>query len=210
MNDLLNRALAKNNNEHPVGDPQNADDVLVFMFGSITLALTSQFSENEETLIGVEMAAEMFGMSDVKVTRNNAHDYTLTAIQTRTGKAYEINGVYDPKSGGLRMVEKTDGNIDGFFEFVPLGSDQYAFQTTTERSIVNYKDGKILSFVYAYDSAGYSSESDSIYPSGEDVNTEWVLSKEEDEYQQYINFDGKTFKLNVNTFGGRKKIEIPS
>lgn len=213
MNTMLDKALSKNNNEHPQGDPQNTENVFVLMFGSISMALTSQFCENEQMLKGVEMAAEMFGLTNVKVTRNKAHDYTLTATQARTEGPYELHGVYDPTSGGLRMVEKTDGKVTTFFEFIPLGSDQYALQTRTERGIVNYKDGKVLSFVYTmlyYDGNEYNSESDSIYPSGSGANIEWAASKGEDEYSQYIKFDGKNFKINVQTFGERVKVEIPS
>ncbi len=213
MNTLLDQAVAKNNNEHPEGDPQSTHSVFALMFGSVSIALTSQFCEDEAYLAAIESVAGMMGLSDAKATRNAAHDYTLTAIKTRNQQPFEINAVYDPTSGGLRMVEKTDGKVTEFFEFIPLGSDQYAFQTDTERGIVNYKNGKALSFVYsktARKDSTYSSESDSIYPSGAGADIEWVAPKGEDGYEQYFHFDGENIKLSVDAFGERIKTQIPS
>jgi hypothetical protein len=213
MNTILDQALAKNNNEHPEGDPQSTHNVFPFVFGSIPIALTSQFCEDEAILTSVESVAGMMGLSDAKAIRNRAHDYTMTAIKTRSQEPYEINAVYDPTSGGLRMVEKTDGKVTEFFEFIPLGSDQYAFQRNAERGIVNYKNGAILSFVYTKNNSKdgeYNSESDSIYPSGAGANIEWVTSEGEDGYEQYFYFDGKNIKLSVDAFGKRVKTEIPS
>ena len=213
MNTLLDQALAKNNIKYPKDDPQSTHRVFSFMLGSIPIALTSQFCEDEAMLEAIVMVADMMGLSDAKATRNGAHDYTLTAIKTRKQQPYEINAVYDPSSGGLRMVEKTDGEVTEFYEFIPLGSDQYAFQTNTERAIVGYKDGKTLSFVYTKINTKdekYSSKSDSIYPSGSDANNEWVTAKGEDQYEQYFYFDGENIKINVDAFGERIKRQIPS
>lgn len=205
--------LAKNNVKHPEGDPQSTQDVITLMFGSIPMALTSQFCENEEMLKGVESVGELLALSDVKVTSNKAHDYTLTEIQKSSQQPYEINAVYDPTNGGIRMVEKTGGKVTEFFEFIPLGSDQYAFQTNSERGIVNFKDRKTSSFVYtklSFNDSKYSSESDSIYPSGTGASMEWAVFRGEDGYEQYFNFDGKNIKLSMQTFKERIKTEIPS
>lgn len=213
MNTLVDQALAKNNNAHPDGDPQNTENVISLMFGSISIALTAQFCEDEAMLGAVESVAEMIGMSDAKAIRNKAHDYTLSAIKTHNQQPYEINGVYDLTSGGLRMVEKTDGKVTEFFEFIPLGSDQYAFQTDIERAVVNYKDGKLISFIYTISNrqdAVYDNETDSIYPMGTGANNEWTAPKGEDGYEQYFSYDGKNIKLSVNAFGERIKTEIPA
>lgn len=212
MNTVLDQALAKNNNEHPEGDPQNTQNVIALMFGSISIALTSQFCEDEAMLEAIKMVADMMGLSDAKATRNAAHDYTLTAIKTRNQQPYELNGVYDPMSGGLRMVERSDGKVTEFFEFIPLGGDQYAFQTDTERAVVNYKDGRALSFTYTKSDSkdAYDNESDSIYPSGAGASVEWIAPKGEDGYEKYFSYDGKNIKLSVDAFGERIKAEIPA
>ena len=211
LNTLVDQAVTKNNMEHPEGDPQGTHKVFTYMFGSIPVALTSQFCEDEAMLTAIESVAYMMGLSEAKVSRNGPHDYTLTAITSRKQEAYEVNAVYDTSSGGMRMVEKTDGEVTEFFEFIPLGSDKYAFQTNTERGIVNYKDGKTLSFVYTKlnpKDREYSSQSDSIYPSGAGASIEWVAAKGEDGYEQYLNFDGEYIKLSVEFFGDRTKTQI--
>lgn len=212
MNTVLDQALAKNNNEHPEGELQNTQNVFALMFGSVSIALTSQFCEDEAMLTSIEMVADMMGLSDAKATRNAAHDYKLTAIKTHNQQEYEINAVYYPTSGGLRMVEKTDGKVTEFFEFIPLGGDQYAFQTDTERAVVNYKDGRALSFTYTKSDSkdAYDNESDSIYPSGAGASVEWIAPKGEDGYEKYFSYDGKNIKLSVDAFGERIKAEIPA
>lgn len=213
MNTLLDQALAKNNNEYPEGDPQSTHNVFALMFNSVAMALTSQFCEDEAMLAAIESVADLMGLSDAKTTRNGAHDYTLTASKTRNQQPYEINAVYDPDTGGLRMVEKTDGKVTGFFEFIPLSADQYALQTSTERGIVHYKDGKTLSFVYTKlktKDSEYHSDSDSIYPSGAGASIEWVAPKGEDGYEQYFFFDGENITISVYFFGERTKTQIPS
>ncbi len=221
MSTLLEQALTKNNKAHPEGDPNNTEDVIPLMFGSIAMGFTAYFGEDETYYEGIASTAEMIGITDGKVTRNAAHNYTLSGKEPRDKLPYEINGMYDPATGSLRMVERTDGKITEFFEFIPLGNDQYAFQTDEERAIVIYKNGELESFSYTkisnyntnlFDdpSIKYDGESDSIYPTGVGANTDWVLARGEDSYAEYYAFNGTTIKISYETFNGRVKVEIPA
>ncbi|NLH00916.1 MAG: hypothetical protein GX488_03255 [Clostridiales bacterium] len=152
----------------------------------------------------------MVGITEAKMTRNGAHDYTLSG-KTFGGKVFEMKGVYDPATGGLRMVNNTGGTITEFFEFIPLGDGQYAFQNDTERALGVYRDGNLESFVYtrAGSNAGYDNKTDSIFPAGAPVDGNWAAGRGENDYAEHYSFDGQTVKLNVKTFGGRIITEIP-
>ncbi len=212
MNTLLQQSLTKNNKTHPMGDPQNTDGVIPLMFGLPALGFTAYFGEDESYYEGIVSAAEIYGIMEAKVTRNATNDYTLSGKEPGKKLPYEINGIYDPATRSLRMVEKTDGTVTEFLEFVPLEGDQYAFQTSKERAIVIYKNGKLESFTYtkiSYGDTDYNSQSDSIYYDGMGATDEWVASRGEDGYEEFYSFTGKSIKLNVNTFSGRVKVEIP-
>ncbi|NCB52995.1 MAG: hypothetical protein EOM54_14140 [Clostridia bacterium] len=209
MSTLLNKTLESYNKEHPEGDPKNAAEVMPLLFNSIDLCFTAYFCEDEAAYAGIVAAAEMVGITETKMTRNGAHDYTLLG-KTFGGKAFEIQGVYDPSTGGLRMVNNTEGTITEYFEFIPLGDGQYAFQNDTERALAVYRDGNLESFVYTRtgSNAGYDNETDSIFPAGAPVDENWAVGRGKNDYAEYYAFDGQTVKLNVKTFGDRVIDEI--
>ena len=211
MSTLLNKTLESYNKEHPEGDPKNAAEVMPLLFHSIDLCFTAYFCEDEAAYAGIVAAAEMVGITETKMTRNGAHDYTLSG-KTFGGKAFEMKGVYDSATGGLRMLKNTEGTITEFFEFIPLGDGQYAFQNDTERALAIYQDGNLESFVYTRtgSNAGYDNETDSIFPAGAPVDGNWAAGRGENDYAEYYAFDGQTVKLNVKTFGGRVIEEIPA
>ncbi len=219
MATLLDQTLTKHNKAHPEGDPESTEDVVPFIFGSFSMPLTSSFSEDEVYEEGIASTADFIGITEVKLTRNAPHDYTLTGKQPGDDSPFEIHGIYDPATGSLRMVAKSDGKVTESFEFIPLGGDQYAFQADEERAVVTYKSGKLESFIYTrtnnyFTRIGdggfkYHSESDSIYPAGTGVNEKWAAVKGEDDYAEYYAFDGTTIKLSAKPFDERVKVEIP-
>jgi hypothetical protein len=212
MSTLLNQALSENNGKHPEGDPQNTEAVMPLLFNSISMSFTACFGEDETAYAGIISAAEMLGITEAGVTRNAAHDYTLSGKTFKDQLPYEIHGVYDTAVGGLRMTETTNGKVTEFFEFIPLGDGRYVFQTDDERAFVLYRNGKLESFVYTRTDggAGYSGDTDSIYPAGAGVDEKWAAGTGGDVYAEHYAFDGQTIKLNVKTFGGRLKVEIPA
>ncbi len=212
MSTLLKRALEQYNTEHPEGDPQNAAAVMPLMFNSVALCFTAGFGEDEAGHAGIVSAAEMLGITEAKVTRNGANDYMLSAKTFSDKQSFEIHGVYDPATDGFRMLEKKEGKVTEFYEFIPLGDGHYAFQNDTERALAVYRDGKLESFVYTRTNseAGYHNETDSIFPAGVQADESWVLGPGEDVCEEYYYFDGQVIKLNVETFFGRVITEIPA
>ncbi|MGE4277187.1 MAG: hypothetical protein AB7E30_08420 [Lawsonibacter sp.] len=212
MSTLLNESLEEYDKEHPDGDPQTISEVIPLLFNSLDLSFTACFGEDETAYAGIVSAAEMLGITEAKVMRNGAHDYTLSGKTFRDKQSFEIHGIYDPATGGLRTLKKTEGMITEFFEFIPLGDGEYAFQNDEERAIVVYQNGKLKSFVYTKtgSNAGYDNETDSIFPAGTWVDMDWTAGLGEDVYTEYYSFDGKTIHLNVNTFSGRIITEIPA
>ncbi|HEX2947115.1 MAG TPA: hypothetical protein VHT96_14305 [Clostridia bacterium] len=211
MNNLLNRSLAKNNKAVPENDPQSTSDLSPFMFNPIPLCYTNAFCEDPLMIDATISAIEMLGITEAKVTRNAEHNYTISGKEAGTNTPFEINGIYTPTSKSLRMVEKKDGKVDSFFEFIPLGDNKYAFQTNKERAIVVYKDGKVLSFTYSMlaEAPYYDSESDSIYPAGKGADDSWISQKGEDNYQEFYSFNGTTIRINADGINRRVKVEIP-
>lgn len=211
MNTLMDQALTKNNREHPEGDPKNADDVVPFMFISIPFSYTAYFGEDETMYEGIVSMAEMMGISEAKVTRTAQHNYTLTGKTFRENLPYEINGVYDSANGSIRMTEKEGGKVIEFLEFVPLGNEKYALQSSKERAVVLYGGGKIESFIYTETNADdvYSAEGDSIFPEGPASEDGWADGRAEEEYRQHYEYNGGTIKLNYQAFDKRVELEIP-
>ena len=86
--------------------------------------------------------------------------------------------------------------VDSFYEFVPLGNDQYAFQTPSERLVVDYTDA-VKSMTYTsldIDAAQkYDVSTEGIYPKGEGANVEWV--KQRGAFTQVYSFDGSTLTV---------------
>lgn len=212
MSTLLNQSLEDYNKKHPEGDPQSVAQVMPLLFNSMGLCFTAYFCEDEAAYAGIVAAAEMVGITETKMTRNGAHDYTLSGKTFGTKQAFEIRGVYDPDTGGLRMLKNTGETTTEFFEFIPLGDGQYALQNDTERALAVYRDGNLASFVYTRtgSNAGYDSETDSIFPAGAPVDGNWAAGRGENDYAEYYAFDGQTVKLNVKTFGGRVIAGIPA
>lgn len=211
MNDLLNRALEKNNKAVPENDPQSTNGLFPLMLASIPLSLTNGFCEDPVMIDATVSSIEMLGIEEAKVTRNAEHNYTISGKKAVTNTPLVINGVYAPANKSLRMVEKKDGEVASFYEFIPLGDNKYAFQTDKERAIVVYKDGKILSFTYSLlgKAPYYDSESDSIYPEGKGTDDSWISQKGEDSYQEFYSFNGTTIRINANAIKNRVKAEIP-
>jgi hypothetical protein len=203
MNTLLDQSLTKN----------NLDGIFPLQFNSIPFAMTSTFCEDEAQLQAIVVVTEMLGMYDTQVTRNAAHDYSIIGKKSRNDEVYEIHGVYDPAVGSLRMIEKTEGEVTEFLEFVPLGNNLYALQTQKERGLITWQDNQLIAYRYtklADKQEKYDSESDSIYPSGNGADAQWVAPLGEDGYAEFYHFENKAIRLNVDTFTGRVQTEIPA
>lgn len=205
INKMREVAIDTNNREHAESDPQYIAGAMPILLYSVSPAIicASGFSEDEMANNGISEAAGYVGITDAKAVRNGMYDYTLTGNRFSDGKAFEVHSLCDPDTGGLRILEIVEGSVTEFLEFIPLGDDQYAMQTSLERAYVTYCDGELKNFTYtrAIDSARYSNETDSIYPVGGQSGVDWAEASSAGR-DEYVAFDGKTVKLEIKPFFG--------
>jgi hypothetical protein len=155
---------------------------------------------------------EMYGCTEVKLKHDAANDYVLTGKRAGMEDPFNIHCAYSPDKDSLRIVDINGAEKVELFEFVPLGGDKYAFQTLYERGIVEYRDGKVTSFIYSLrprtKESAYNPDADSIYPDGSGADESWVSKLGEDAYEQFITYDGARLKISATDFMGNKiKIE---
>ena len=183
------------------------------LISSGDLAFTSNLCEDQVQLDAVVKLWKMFGVTDMKLKHDAAHDYVLTGKRMGLDTTFEIHCTFDPETGSLRLTDIDGGEVLELYEFVPLGGDKYAFQTLYERAIVEYKDGKIMSFIYSLNkrdkALAYNSGSDGIYGKSGEVDEAWVSKAGEDSCEQFISSNGTKLKIAADSFTGeRLKVEI--
>jgi hypothetical protein len=210
---LVNKSALLHDKALPKDDPKRLESILFSPLTSADLAFTAVLSEDQTQLDAVVQVWEMFGCTDVKLKHDIPNDYTLTGKRAGVDTSFELHCMYSPEKGSLRLVDKDGSQLVELYEFVPLGEDKYAFQSLYERGIVEYKNGKILSLIYSLNkrdkASAYDITKDSIYPEGQGTDEAWVLKYGEDNYEQYISFNGSTLKIAADSFmGGRLKAEI--
>lgn len=183
------------------------------LISSGDLSFTSSLCEDQTQLDAVVQLWEMFGVTDMKLIHDAANEYILTGKRMGLDTTFEIQCSFNPETGSLRLLDTDGGEVLEFYEFLPLGGDKYAFQTMYERAIVEYKDGKIISFIYSLNKRekelAYNSASDGIYGKSDGIDEAWVSVKGEDSYDQFITGTGTKLNIAADSFSGdRFKTEI--
>ena len=178
INTMRDGAIDANNREHAESDSQHIAIAMPMLLYSMSpeIICATGFSEDEMANNGITEAAGYMGITDAKAVRNGMYDYTLTGNRFSDGQAFEVHCLCDPDTGGLRILEKVGGAVTEFLEFIPLGDNKYALQTSLERAYVTYRDGEFENLIYtrAVDSAKYNNEADSIYPTGSLSGSDWT------------------------------------
>lgn len=213
LDKLVNRSALLYDKTLSNDDPKRLGNVFFSPLTSADLAFTATLCEDQTQLDGVVKVWEMFGCTDVKLKHDVAHDYTLTGKRAGLDTSFELHCSYSLENGSLLLADNDGGEMKELYEFVPLGGDKYAFQTLFERGIVEYKDGKIISFIYSLNkrdkASAYDINKDSIYPNGQGTDEAWVAKNGEDSYEQFISYNGNKLKIAANSFmGDRLKAEI--
>lgn len=189
------------------------DSVFLYLtaFYSWELAMGASFTEEtgwEQLRQGIVMAYDMFGGTEVEVTRNDAHNYTVSYTNSDGARMTEYFRA--DAQNGIQMICYKDGVLNEFFEFIALGDDTYAWQSDTERMWMRYQDKTILSCWYSSlsEEASPYTEAELLYGTDCQPDDAWVM--ERDELHTQISFDGTT--LDVTTvnffFGGIGHAEI--
>lgn len=213
LDKLINKSVLLHDKTVPKDESISASFITFSLLSSGDLAFTASLSEDQVQLDAVVQVWQMFGSTDVKLRHDAANDYILTGKRAGLDTTFEIQCSFNPGTGSLRLIDTDGGEVLELYEFIPLGGDKYAFQTLYERAIVEYKDGKITSFIYSLNkrdkSQAYNSDSDSIYKKSSGVDEAWVSKAGEDTYEQFISYDGTKLKIAADSFSGeRLKAEI--
>lgn len=213
LDKLINKSILLHDKAVPEDQRIGAKLVVYSPLSSGDLAFLSNLSENQVQLDAVVQVWQMFGCTDVKLRHDAAHDYVLTGKRSGRDATFEIHCSFNPVAGSLRLTDIDGGEAFELYEFVPLGGDKYAFQTLYARAIVEYKDGKIISFVYSLNKTdktlAYNSETDGIYGKSGAAGEAWVSKAGDDSYERFVSYDGTKLKIASDIFTGeRLKAEI--
>ncbi len=189
------------------------DSVYLYLtaFYSWELAMGASFTEEtswEQLRQGIVMAYEMFGGTEVEVTRNDAHNYTVSYTNGDDVKMTEYFRA--DAHNGIQMICYKDGVLSEFFEFIELGDNTYVWQSDTERMLMHFRDNVVYECYYSSlpeDTAMYA-EADLLYGTGNQPNVAWVMERED--FHTCISFDGTALDVTtVNFFiGGIGHAEI--
>lgn len=213
LDKLVNKSVLLNDKATSMENRISASFVSFTLLPSGDLSFVSNLSEDQVQLDAIVQLWESFGVKDMKLKHETAHDYILTGSRMGVDTAFEIHCSFAPETGALRLIDTDGGEVLEFYEFVPLGGDKFAFQTLYERGIVEYKDGKIVFFVYSLNkrdkALAYNTDSDGIYGKSVEINEAWVSNAGEDNYEQFISYNGTTLKIAADSFiGDRLIIEL--
>jgi len=208
LDKLVNKSVVLHSKSLPVDDPKTIDFLSFSMVTSADLSFTAPLSEDQEQIDSVIQTWELYGCTDVKMKHDKPHDYTMTGKRAGMEETFTIHCIYSPERDAVSITDVNGKDMVEFYEFVPLGNDQYAFQTLYERAMITYKDGYVSSFIYSLkprtSELAYNPKIDNIYPNAASVNEAWVLASGEDTFDQMIVFDGTKLSISATDFTGSK------
>lgn len=182
------------------------DSVYLYLIAldSWELAMGASFTEDSswDTMQrGIAMAVEFFGGTDVTVTRNAAHNYTLAYTN---GDGEKIVDHFRADSGsGIQMLSYNNDVLSSFFEYICLGDNTYVWQSGRERLLMEYQDKVISSCHYSSlnEESPRNTEADLLYGTDAVPDPAWVMERED--FHTRITYDGTTLEVTtVNFFIG--------
>ena len=184
-------------------DKDYYDSVFLYLiaFQSMELAMGSSFSEEDDWAMlqkGMVMAAEMFGGTNAAVTRNAAHNYTITYNDSG---AQVVDYFRADLGGGIQMLCYIDGELTEIFEFRELGNDTYVWQNNRERMVMTFRDKTVLSCWYSglSDKAARYGEADLIFGNEISFDQNWVAQR--GDFRNHIRFDGTLLEIFADNSG---------
>ena len=204
---LVSDLNSKHNASLEEGDPNNTESLMYsIMLMDMDLAFTAPFKEDKVAIDSAADALIQFGLKNVKVQHPKANSYGITFTGSEGGNI-SFEGVFDPDSGSLRFDKSMDKVAYGFYEFVDLGNDKFAYQTDRERAYVEYKNKEVVSFEYST-GGNNDAAADSIYPGG-GVDAGWVTTGGASAYAQVYSFKSGVLKIDATLpSGDRVAVEI--
>jgi len=208
LDKLVNKAVILHTKTLPADDPKTLAFLTFSMVGSADLSFTAMLNEDQTQIDAVIQTWASYGCTDVKISHDKPHDYTMTGTRAGMDEPFAIHCIYAPEKDSLSLVDKNGKELLEFFEYVPLGNDRYAFQTLYERAILTFRDGKITSLVYSLkprsNESAYGPDTDNIFPDGTEADDAWVIAAGKDAFEQWIVYDGKKLQISAVDFTGTK------
>lgn len=188
--------ISRNNAEIEEHDPENYLtypqylDLSYMPFVSVDMALTSGINDSTDAET-VREIFEGYGFENVEFTVTAPGQYRITfedEAENGDKQYHEVLMRYE--SGSIRFETRINGAVTEFIEFIAMGGGYFALQNMTDRAIVLYRDGKLISLYHStlrYEmvwdenrptswSVTYDSNADSIWGRN-DLNRSWVDEK---------------------------------
>ncbi len=177
------------NNERVGDDPDDPNyiDFSYMPFDSINMA-TMQFIGDETTEEEVRECLESFGFQDIRFEKPAQGQYRITfEDEGEDGVIQRYENLMRYENGAVRFELICDGVTVDFEEFISMGNGLFALQDMTNRAIVCYRDGTLVSMRHStlrsefdFDtnrltswSKHYDASADSIW-GRTDLDTDWV------------------------------------
>ena len=192
----------------PPEEQQTLSFISFSLAGSADLSFTAPLCEDQAKIDAVIDTWTAYGCTDVKISHEKPHSYTMTGKRAGMDDPFTLRCVYSPEQDAVSLLDTSGKELLEFFECVPLGNDRYALQTLYERAILVYKDGKITSLDYSLKPRSrefaYDPDTDAIFPNGKGVDDAWVSESGKDAFEQRIVFEGNKLQISALDFTGTK------
>lgn len=197
LDKLVNKSVILHDKTAPEGLQVKLAFISFYMLNSGDLSFTASLCEDQAEIDAIVQLWQSWGVGDFEIIHDNPHEYVMTGTRMGMETTFEIECSFHPETGSLRLIDTDGGQMLELYEFVPLGDDKYAFQTQNERAIVEYKEGRIVSFIYTLNRSEdfvYQADTDGIFGECEGIDEAWVLAKGEENYDQFlVGKDGKLY-----------------
>jgi len=156
VNDIVDANNARLEEEKP--DDYWTDEtyltILYMPFFSLDLAFTA--SVNDQM---TEYTIKMLFGEEATFTKLTSGHYKIRFTGEEYDESYEnvidtyeveLELRFDVETSSMSYVERVDGIINVFHEYIGLGNDRYALQNKTNRAIVTYKDGVVTELIHSW------------------------------------------------------------
>lgn len=208
LSDFVNDNLDKYNE---TADFTNMILLMFLPFSSWEMSMGATLNETSDWAMvksGVTQAFSFLGGTNVEVTRNDAHDYTVTYINDN-GENITDYFKCIPEYG-FQMLSYKNDVLNDILEYVHRDDTTYIWQSSAERLVMEFDGEKITAFTYTNinsDDAPYS-ENDLILQDFQSIDHNWPLDREE--FHTKIAYDGEVLNITATAFlfGGRCEAEI--
>ncbi len=203
-------------------------DTMILMFflplNSMDVALGATFTEQQDwgsVSSGVQMAYSYMNGVSAAVTRNAAHDYTVSYEKESiaTEDAFRAN-----PNLGFQMVRRQKGEVKTLFEYLNPQEGLHVWQSSKERLVVEFQGETLVRYAYTslLDAKAPHGEADLLLDAAPERDTQawldWALCgtthrrENNKNFSIWLHFDGEALYLTNSSgfFGDPPHVAIPA